>query len=391
MRLHEKVHRIIFRLLSLSIVALCCGAASLPAQLSTDDHLAEPGFWPTKSAKSLAEFAGSAACAECHQTIAASQFQTSMAKGLLRAEESKLLDSPVPLQFTRGEFRYEIAKVSGKVLYSAAGQSQKRTAELRWAFGTGRVAQSYLFKESDGGYHEARVTFFSSLKNLHITPAREISAPQSLSEAMERRVPDSEIRRCFACHSTQAIVNDRFDETKLVPGVACEACHGPGAKHVAAMQAAKLSGVAATRGEYIFNPARLGAADAVDFCGGCHGAFWDIKLSGVKGVGNVRAQPYRLESSKCWGTGDARLRCAACHDPHKEVRSDAAAYDGACLSCHRASSAQAADAQHAAKACPTAAKNCTTCHMPKIEIPFMHDTFTDHKIQIAKAGQSYVE
>ncbi len=40
---------------------------------------------------------------------------------------------------------------------------------------------------------------------------------------------------------------------------------------------------------------------------------------------------------------------------------------------------------------PTAANNCTTCHMPKIEIPFMHDTFTDHKIQIAKVGQPFVE
>jgi len=47
----------------------------------------EPGFWPTKSVKLADEFAGSAACAECHRTIAASQFQTSMAKGLLRAIE----------------------------------------------------------------------------------------------------------------------------------------------------------------------------------------------------------------------------------------------------------------------------------------------------------------
>jgi len=79
--------------------------------------------------------------------------------------------------------------------------------------------------------------------------------------------------------------------------------------------------------------------------------------------------------------------------PTKSVKSrgESASYDSTCLSCHRASSAQAADAQHAAKACPNATKNCTTCHMPKIEIPFMHDTLTDHKIQIAKAGQPYVE
>ena len=364
---------------------------SLRAQLSTDDHLMEPGFWPTKSVKSTAEFAGSAACAECHRAIAASQFQTSMAKGLLRAGESKPLKSGLLLQFSRDGFRYEIQKLPSKVLYSTTNGSEKRTAELTWAFGTGRVAQSYLFEAPDGSFHEARVSYFAALQKLDVTPARQVSPTQTLTEAMERLVPNGEIRHCFACHSTQAIIANRFEEAKIVPGIACEACHGPGAKHVDAMQANAAAGISSTKGEFIFNPGQLGPADAVDFCGACHGTWRDVKLSGVAGVANVRMQPYRLESSKCWGTGDARLRCAACHDPHKEVSSDAASYDSTCLSCHRASSAQAADAQHAAKPCPTAANNCTTCHMPEIEIPFMHDTFTDHKIQIAKAGQSYVE
>jgi hypothetical protein len=208
---------------------------------------------------------------------------------------------------------------------------------------------------------------------------------------MERLVPQAEVRRCFACHSTQAIIANRFEEAKIVPGIACEACHGPGAKHVEAMQANAAAGISSTTGEFIFNPGRLEPADAVDFCGACHGTWRDVKLSGVRGVANVRMQPYRLESSKCWGTGDARLRCAACHDPHKEVSADAASYDSTCLSCHRTSGGQITDAQHAAKPCPKAANNCVTCHMPKIEIPFMHGAFTDHKIQIAKAGQSYIE
>jgi len=351
----------------------------------------EPGFWPTKSVKSTDEFAGSAACAECHRAIAASQFQTSMAKGLLRAGESKFLKSRLPLQFSRDGFRYEIQKLPDKMLYSATNGSEKRTAELTWAFGTGRVAQSYLFKAPDGSFHEARVSYFTAQQKLDVTPARQISPSQTLTEAMERLVPNGEIRRCFACHSTQAIIANRFEEAKIVPGIACEACHGPGAKHVDAMQANAAAGISSTNGEFIFNPGRLGPADAVDFCGACHGTWRDVRLSGVRGLANVRMQPYRLESSKCWGTGDARLRCAACHDPHKEVSTDAASYDSTCLSCHRTSSAQTADAQHAAKACPNAANNCTTCHMPKIEIPFMHGAFTDHKIQIAKAGQSYVE
>ena len=157
------------------------------------------------------------------------------------------------------------------------------------------------------------------------------------------------------------------------------------------MQADAAAGISSTSGEFIFNPGRLGPADAVDSCGACHGTCRDVKLSGVRGIANVRMLPYRLESSKCWGPGDTRLRCAACHDPHKEVSTDSASYDTTCLSCHRTSSAQTADVQHAAKPCPNAASNSTTCHMPKIEIFFMHGAFTDHKIQIAKADQPYVK
>src|SRR5258708_25081313 len=149
----------------------------------------EPGFWPTKSVKSTDAFAGSAACAECHRAIAASQFQTSMAKGLLRAGEAKFLKSRLPLQFSRDGFRYEIQKLPDKMLYSATNGSEKRTAELTWAFGTVPAAQSYLFKASHGSFHEAHVSHFTSQQKLDVTPARHISPSHTLTEAMERLRP----------------------------------------------------------------------------------------------------------------------------------------------------------------------------------------------------------
>src|SRR5262252_3703281 len=106
----------------------------------------EPGFWPTKKVKAADEFAGSAACAECHRTITASQLQTSMAKALMPAAESPFLQSKLPLQFSRSGFRYEIQRQPKGMFYSATNGSQKRTAELTWAFGSGRVAQSYLYE-----------------------------------------------------------------------------------------------------------------------------------------------------------------------------------------------------------------------------------------------------
>jgi hypothetical protein len=117
-----------------------------------------------------------------------------------------------------------------------------------------------------------------------------------------------------------------------------------------------------------------------------------VKLSNTHGPSTTRSAPYRLVTSKCWGTkGDARLVCTACHDPHQQLETTAAAYDHACLKCHAASVGARPAADHPGKACPVAAKDCTSCHMPKVYVPEMHDNFTDHRIRIARAGEAFPE
>ena len=168
----------------------------------------------------------------------------------------------------------------------------------------------------------------------------------------------------------------------------CEACHGPGAAHVKSVTAGTVASPADAKSA-IFNSAYLAPADAVDFCGACHGTWWDVKLAGVKGVSTARSAPYRLVTSKCWGKGDARLTCTACHDPHEQLQTDAAAYDKACLKCHANSSGLSKTAGHDRPACPVATSRCTTCHMVKVYVPEMHSNFTDHRIRIAKAGEAF--
>ena len=43
----------------------------------------------------------------------------------------------------------------------------------------------------------------------------------------------------------------------------------------------------------------------------------------MTGVANVRFQPYRLISSKCYDAEDSRIRCTACHDPAWGSQSEA--------------------------------------------------------------------
>ena len=362
---------------------------SLFAQLSTPDHLAEPGFWPTRNVTSREEYVGSQVCASCHAGKVAAQKNTSMAKTAAHAGDADILRATAKLNFNVGQFAYEIRSEGSKSVYTVSDGTHSLSFPLVWAFGTGRVGQSYLFKKDDGKFYEARVTYFDTLKNLHFTPGRELDAPKDLQEAMERKVPAEEIERCFACHTTAATMGTHFDEQKLMLGVTCEACHGPGAKHVAAAQMANVAGTPDAARGTIFNAAQLDPPDTVDFCGACHATFWDVKITEAKGVATAKSQPYRLEQSKCWGNGDARLTCPACHDPHQQLVTEAAAYDRFCVNCHAAGMKKTDD--HAGAVCKVATKECSSCHMPKVNVPEMHYAFTDHRIRVVRAGEAYPE
>ena len=389
-RMNRAGKRVIRTAIALVLLFLAAPGAYVfaRAQLSTDDHLAEPGWWPRRTPDALNEFTGSSACAKCHAKKAATQEVTPMAGTLIHAADAEVLHAHAELVFRNGKYVYKIKTNGGKPELTVTDGERTLSEPLLWAFGTGKVGQSYLFLR-DGNYFESRVTYFSTLRNIHFTPTRALLAPHDLEEAMARPVGRPEIKRCFSCHSVGSSTGERFDSNKLMAGITCEACHGPGLKHATAMQASLLQqGVGDEEGRrLIFDPAKLSPGDSVDFCGSCHTTWWDVKLSRVSGLANVRAQPYRLMSSKCWGNGDARIVCIACHDPHVPLVQEASFYDEKCLSCHLAAPNLKPAKDHPGRACPIGTKNCSTCHMPKIELPDMHHTFADHRIRIVRPGE----
>ncbi len=105
------------------------------------------------------------------------------------------------------------------------------------------------------------------------------------------------------------------------------------------------------------------------------------------GAFDVRFQPFRMSNSKCFDGSDRRLSCLACHDPHHEVVQDAGSYDPKCLACHGAGAAHTGTAT--VKSCPVAKTGCVSCHMPKVDVPGLHQPFTDHQIRIVRANEPY--
>ena len=236
---------------------------------------------------------------------------------------------------------------------------------------------------------------------------------------------------CVFCHNVapnpgRDPATGRFRTEVAEMGIACEACHGPGAEHARANRdplrryALHLGG----RGDpTIVNPSRLTPARSADLCGRCHGqritddigrfldhgdpfvpgddlALWSAPLWQDTPLGADRA-PF---AARFWTDGTARLtayeyqgllqsRCAqrgtltciSCHGMHDgaprgQLRPSALG-DGACTGCHRELAAATAQARHSRHDAGGAGARCVACHMPRIVYGVL-DIHLSHRIEV---------
>jgi len=379
------------------VVAVCClPIRHAPAQSATPDEFSQTtefrvftrDWWPTKGSALSSAYAGNSACGKCHTEQASLQSATPMANASYRSavgDWGKELAAAAP--FRIGHYSYEIVPhVDDPELVVKSG-NQSITAEIAWTFGAGVLGQTFVL-ESKGKLFDSQVSSFRGLDGgMAITPGHKPAKDGDLDNAIGMKLSPKIAARCFGCHTTISTVKDQFDPEHAIPGVTCESCHGPGLAHVVAANMNMIEDAKAL----IFSPRSLNPIEAVDFCGACHMTAADVVESNLFVPSNVRFAPYRLEKSRCWGVrGDQRLACFSCHDPHKPLVQEAGAYDRRCLSCHSSQASRSSDqAGAAAKACPKATANCTTCHMPKYDVPEMHGKFTDHFIRIVRASEPY--
>ena len=370
--------------LALSLLAICIGFTFGSArsqrgqgQAQGDNPLSK---WRPTSDHSGLRYVGSRACAGCH-TEEASQLETPMAHAMSAALDCNILSANARLQFRNGPFSYQITRQGDRSIYTVTDGANSISEPILYCFGKGVAGQTYIFKHN-GSFYESRVSYYPALQNLDITTLHSRAVPASLEDALGRPMTEEATKGCFACHSTGAAAAAGSRVEALSPGVSCEACHGPGERHVAAVRVKNPKDLS------IFNPERLDALDQTqEFCGACHQSFDTVMLLQDRGgAGNVRFQPYRMANSKGHLINDTRMSCVACHDPHGEMSRDTAYYDSKCLACHVSSPKDPKTELRQASGCPQSSKQCVTCHMPKVEVPDLHYKFTDHWIRIVRPG-----
>ncbi len=312
-------------------------------------------------------------CATCHSDQARTQPLTSMGNALLAGANPRVLNGRQKLSVTKDRWLYTVEQRGNQITYSVSDGTASISVPVRWTVGAN--AHTWVL-EYQGRLYESLVSFYPALNGLDTTNGDERLHPATLLEAMGRELTPQEQNKCFGCHAPAAVTGEELRLDAATTGLQCEHCHEGAAAHQEAI----------SRGQAGVKPPNLHdltPEQTSEFCGRCHRTWEDVMRGQFWGPSDVRFQPYRQANSKCYDGADRRLSCIACHDPHREVVRSAAAYDPRCLACHAASPTAKA------RSCPVANSGCTTCHMPKVDSPGMHQPFTDHQIRIVRAGEAY--
>jgi hypothetical protein len=346
--------------------------------------LAAAGFLATLHAQPATGegYLGAQACAACHPENYESQSRSGHAQALHPAAQHPLIhEAFVQAAWSRppgARFEFSGAPRAPRVRASYG----ERHAELpiEWAFGSGDQGITFVTQLEQERYIEFSFSWYAATGAMALTAGHPRQNPASLSQALgvvydAFSVPAT-IMACFQCHSTgPAELGDHFEIRPRELGVRCEVCHGPGGRHVAAVE----QGDAAQAKALINNPARMSATEINEFCGTCHrlpataGRTFDFS-----NPWHVRHQPPYLSESRCFRESQGKLTCFTCHAPHQKLQRNAPDhYNARCATCHP----DAASHPPLKSTTTTPLYNCIACHMPKAE-PQPYLSFTNHWIGI---------
>lgn len=140
----------VFFILLATLILSVPSSAQVPAtmldQMSTADHLKQPGWWPSKSIANRHDYVGAAVCSQCHESLSKGQSEHSMARTAMIATDLPLLGRG-NAEYEDGRYSYAIRQRDNRAYYSVTNHIDTLSFPLLWAFGSGNLGQSYLFQQ----------------------------------------------------------------------------------------------------------------------------------------------------------------------------------------------------------------------------------------------------
>lgn len=367
-------------------------------------------------------YADPASCLRCHARIAVTYLQTGMGQsfhGMGSATRIEDFAGHNTLYNQSSDRHYVMVERNGTFFEQRfqigfdGKQTNREEMRIDYEVGSGNHARTYLHRTAEGKLIELPVSWYSEQDGYwEMSPGYDGPHQQDFRRAIPYE--------CMSCHngypSPDPIMNSSPDKDQfgadLPEGIDCQRCHGPGEAHVEAVEDGENT--EAIRAA-IVNPARLSRDRQLDLCMQCHleTTSWplphfirrfehtafsyqpgkpleDFQLtfdrkpgSGYDDDFEVVHQAYRLRKSVCFQK--SQMTCLTCHDPHRQLRGEAATqhYVAVCLSCHAGVHAFGIPGEtKSIQPATTAEPNCLTCHMWKRRTDdAVHVVMTDHNIQ----------
>jgi hypothetical protein len=346
-------------------------------------------------------YVGSATCAPCHRDESRAYDATRHARTFYHG--AGLLDLPLPGRPVAdpddSKVMHKIERQGDRIEASSQIDGQLSRMIVDYAFGTPEHYLTMIARDEGKTYRALRVSYYRTPKESGWgATSGDVGHSDSVEDRLGQRIDVRDgVVRCLHCHVTRS--RDFRDPPPAGgPGsaaadraIGCERCHGPGGNHVQAI-ARDFKDVKGSSDFAIVNVAGAPGATANRQCTECHtvGLASQIERD-PENPGYVRSPGVTFAFSRCFTESGGAMSCMTCHEPHREADHSASFYEAKCLTCHSApAKSSAANKPSAATTSPARrtvcpvkpVSDCLTCHMPKVPIPTLHKSLTDHYIRV---------
>jgi predicted CXXCH cytochrome family protein len=384
---------------------------------------------PESAPAVAAGFVGQAVCASCHPREAAAWAGSHHQRATQPASEATVLGDFAGASFAHAGVSSTLFRRAGAYVVRTDGpDGALHDYEVKYTFGVAPL-QQYLVAFPGGRLQSPEIAWDSrpatagGQRWFHLYPGEHIDPTDPLHWTGATENWNS---MCADCHSTNVrkswsaqtgVYATQFAELS----VSCEACHGPGAQHVAwasdppdrrrasadkglSIALDERAGVLWPRDPSTHRPARSRPRDSareIEMCARCHARRGLLHEDVVHGQpagddyrialldddlyypdGQIKGEVYEYGSfvqSRMFAEG---VTCSDCHDPHGGgLRAPG---NGLCLSCHEPAYATAKHHFHGEG---SQGAQCVGCHMPATTYMVV-DPRRDHSLRVPRPDLS---
>jgi len=387
------------------------------------------GSAPPQSPPLAAAYVGANACASCHAPQREAWAGSHHALAMQQAAGQAVLGDFNNAQFRHAGVTSRFFRRDGRFMVRTDGADGKLADfEVKYTFGVTPL-QQYLIEFPGGRYQalsiawDARPRAAGGQRWFHLYPGERMDHTDPLHWT---GIYQNWNLQCAACHSTHlskgyAASSNTYKTTFSEINVSCEACHGPGSRHLEWAKGAKPPyakegdrGLTVLRSRWneAWKPAAAGAKTAqrdnpagdalMNVCAACHARrsaiadredpaapLEDTHRLALLTAPNYHADGQQRDEVYTWGSFlqskmyRRGVTCMDCHEPHAlKLRAEGNAL---CARCHSAAAFDTG--QHHFHEAGSKGAQCVECHMPA-QAYMVVDPRRDHSIRVPRPDLS---